>query len=112
MNGTYQMQAFLIGGRISPTLAYGKFIGSKDELARYYWDNDNAFKLVEKAETVSSHEALGAIYDSLHRMMIDEVPQIVIANRDHHDAFSIRVHGIQPTHFGRTALWGVTIDSE
>jgi peptide/nickel transport system substrate-binding protein len=112
MNGTYQMQAFLIGGRISPTLAYGKFIGPKDKLARYYWDNDEALRLVEKAETVGSPAALGNIYESLHRMMIDEVPQIVIANRDHHDAFNIRVHGIQPTHFGRTALWGVKIDAD
>jgi peptide/nickel transport system substrate-binding protein len=42
--GRFQLQAFGQGGRNHPALVYGKFIGPKDEKARFQWDDDSAFE--------------------------------------------------------------------
>lgn len=108
MSGRYQMQAFIIGGRTSPTLAFGKFIGPKATNPRFYWENDSAFASLEAAESTQSIDKLRSVYDELHTMMLEDVPQIVIMNREQHDAYRVGFNGIQPTHFGRIAFWGVT----
>jgi peptide/nickel transport system substrate-binding protein len=97
--GNFQLNMFLFGGRNSPTLSYGKFIGSKASLPRFQWDDDAAFALVQQAENATSVEALQETYDQLHRRMIDEVPSIAPS-----------VRGYAPTRFMRVPLWGVSLE--
>lgn len=110
-SGTFQLQAFGQGGRNHPALVYGKFIGPKDELARFQWDDDEAHQLVSKAQaTASSRSAQQAIYDDLHMRMLDAVPTIALLNFEYHDATRSNVRGFHTTPFMRTTLWGVTKD--
>lgn len=112
MSGRYQMQAFLIGGRTSPTLGYGKFIGSRKDNPRFYWNNENAYSQLEAAELAETPDELQSIYDKLHLMMLDDVPQIIVMNREQDDAYRVGFIGIQPTHFGRIPFWGVRKDAD
>lgn len=106
--GTFQLQAFGQGGRNHPALVYGKFIGPKDEMARFQWDDQQAFELVEKAQTAPTKTAQQAIYDELHRRMLDEVPTLALLNFEYHDATRSDLRGFHTTPFMRTTLWGVT----
>lgn len=107
-SGTFQLQAFGQGGRNHPALVYGKFIGPKDEMARFQWESREAFELVEKAQSAPTEAAQQAIYDDLHLRMLDEVPTLALLNFEYHDATRSDLRGFHTTPFMRTTLWGVT----
>jgi peptide/nickel transport system substrate-binding protein len=107
--GAFQLNLFLFGGRNSPTLAYGKFIGDKAELARFQWDDAAAFGLVQKAEIASDDAALQGIYDELHRRMIEDVPTLPLFNDERFDLLRPGIAGYAPSRFMRAALWGVRL---
>jgi peptide/nickel transport system substrate-binding protein len=108
--GSFQLSLFLFGGRNSPTLAYGKFIGPKAELARFQWDDSEAFALVREAEDATTVEALQAAYDALHRRMVDDVPTLPLFNDERFDLIAANVRGYEPTRFMRVPLWGVSLE--
>jgi peptide/nickel transport system substrate-binding protein len=108
--GRFQLQAFGQGGRNHPALVYGKFIGPKDEKARFQWDDDSAFELVERAHNADSEAAQQAVYDELHERMLTSVPTLALLNFEYHDATRNNVHGFITTPFMRTTLWGVWKD--
>lgn len=107
-SGTFQLQAFGQGGRNDPALVYGKFIGPKDAMARFQWDDQEAFKLVEKAQSAPTNSAQQSIYDELHQRMLEDVPTLALLNFEYHDAVRSDLRGFHTTPFMRTTLWGVT----
>jgi peptide/nickel transport system substrate-binding protein len=108
--GSFQLNLFLFGGRNSPTLAYGKFIGPKATLARFQWDDAEAFALVQKAEDATTRETLQAAYDELHRRMVEDVPTLPLFNDERFDLIAAGVRGYEPTRFMRVPLWGVSLE--
>jgi len=108
--GSFQLNLFLFGGRNSPTLSYGKFIGPKASLARFQWDDEGAFALVQQAENATSDEALQATYDELHRRLVEDVPTIPLFNDERFDLIGEKVHGYEPARFMRVPLWGVQLE--
>ncbi len=106
-SGSFQLQAFGQGGRNHPALVYGKFIGPKDEMARFQWDDDEAHALVAKAQTAKSEQEQQAIYDELHTRMLQAAPTLVLLNFEYHDATRSNISGFHTTPFMRTTLWGV-----
>lgn len=108
--GDFQLSLFLFGGRNSPTLSYGKFIGAKASLPRFQWDDEAALALVEKAEAARSETELQDIYDELHRRMIELTPTLALFNDERFDLISERVQGYEPTRFMRVPLWGVRLE--
>ncbi len=109
-SGTFQLQAFGQGGRNHPALVYGKFIGSKDEKARFQWDDSEAHALVARAQTASTDAEQQALYDELHNRMLEAVPTLALLNFEYHDATRDTIHGFHTTPFMRTTLWGVSKD--
>ena len=106
--GRFQLSLFLFGGRNSPTLSYGKFIGPKASIARFQWDDGDAFGLVQQAENANDDSALQSLYDQLHRRMLDAVPTIPLFNDERFDLLREGIQGYEPDRFMRVALWGVT----
>jgi peptide/nickel transport system substrate-binding protein len=105
--GAFQLSLFLFGGRNSPTLSYGKFIGPKAVFARFQWDDAEALDLVRRAELARDDEALQAVYDELHRRMVEDVPTLPSFNDERFDILRRGITGYAPTRFMRVALWGV-----
>jgi peptide/nickel transport system substrate-binding protein len=108
--GLFQLSFFLFGGRNTPTLAYGKFIGSKASLPRFQWDDAAAFALVQAAEQAGSESEERRIYQELHRRMIDDSPTIALFADERFDLVREAVRGYEPTIFLRAALWGVSLE--
>lgn len=106
--GDYQLSLFLFGGRNSPTLSYGKFIGSKASLPRFQWDDEEALAAVERAEAALDDAQLQTVYDDLHQRMIEDAPTLALFNDERFDVTSAKVRGYEPTRFMRAALWGVS----
>lgn len=108
--GTFQLQGFGQGGRNHPILAYGKFIGPKDEKPRFQWDDGDAFATLERAQTAPDEATLQEILDRLHLAMLEQVPTLALLNFERHDAVRANVHGIETAPFMRTVLWGAWKD--
>lgn len=106
-NGTFQLQAFGQGGRDHPLLVYGKFIGPKDEKARFQWDSKEAFGELRQAQTLTDKAALQHVFDDLHRQMLRDVPTLALFNFEFHDATRTDVRGFHTTPFMRPVFWGV-----
>lgn len=104
--GTFQLQGFGQGGRNHPILAYGKFIGPKDEKPRFQWDDGAAFSMLEHAQRAPDEASLQVILDRIHLAMLEQVPTLALLNFERHDAVRANVHGIETTPFMRTVLWG------
>jgi peptide/nickel transport system substrate-binding protein len=114
-NATFQLQAFGQGGRNHPALVYGKFIGPKSALndpentyERLQWIDDEAYDMVNRAEVAPTVEEQQAIYDDLHRRMLDQVVTLALLNFEYHDAIRAELRGFHTTPFMRTTLWGVS----
>ena len=106
-SGSFQLQAFGQGGRNHAALVYGKFIGSKDELARFQWDDPDIFALLNKAHEVTTPAEQQALFDELHLRMLEAVPTLALLNFEYHDAVRSALQGFHTTPFMRTTLWGV-----
>jgi peptide/nickel transport system substrate-binding protein len=106
-SGSFQLQAFGQGGRNHAALVYGKFIGSKDELARFQWDDPAIFALLNKAHEVTTPAEQQALFDELHLRMLEAVPTLALLNFEYHDAVRSALQGFHTTPFMRTTLWGV-----
>lgn len=108
--GSFQLQAFGQGGRNHPILAYGKFIGPKEEKPRFQWDDAEAFSMLERAERAPDEAGVQPILDELHYRMLADVPTIALLNFERHDAVRSNVHGVETMPFMRTVLWGAWKD--
>jgi peptide/nickel transport system substrate-binding protein len=78
--GTFQAMSFSYSARLDPSLNYEMFMGAKDQQPRKVWDNPEA--QAQLAETMVSADKAKrqALFDALHKRMLDEVPLIVLYN--------------------------------
>ena len=105
--GSFQLQSYGQSGRNHPVLVYGKFVGPKARMARFQWDDAEAFALVAAAQEAPGIEPQQRIFDELHARMLLDVPTIVLFNFEYHDAVRAGVCGFESTSFMRPLLWGV-----
>jgi peptide/nickel transport system substrate-binding protein len=107
--GQYQMMSFGYSSRLDPSLAFESMAGPKDKQPRKVWDNPQAQALLEKSFVEADAARRQALFDELHRMMIDDVPLVMLFNSVDEYAHSQRVSGYKSWAAGKERLWGVQL---
>ncbi len=108
LKGNYQMMVHSYSSRIDPSLSYEHFTGPKDKQPRKVWDNPQAQAMLEESMTVSDSKRRQSLFDDMHRLMLEDVPLIILFNTLDPWAMSSKVKGFEPWE-GSPPLWGVTL---
>jgi len=105
--GDYQTQAFVYSPRLDPSLSFEMVTGPKDTQPRKVWDNPEVqAKLVESMELTDKVKRQ-AVFDDMHKRMLDEVPLIPLYNGLQFVAANKRVHGLRTWPAEVPRLWNV-----
>ena len=105
--GKFQLSTFSFSALANPTLRYYKLIGSKDRRAVYQWEDPRAMELLDQAIQTLDDGERQAIFDELHRLMIEDVPIIGLYNAHNATAKLDTVRGYQSTPLNLPRMWGV-----
>ena len=105
--GSYQLQSFGYSARVDPALSYEAMLGDKDKSPRKVWDNPQAIALNDEAMQVGDRARRQEIFDRMHRLMLEDVPMIVLFNPGDTNAMSKRIEGFQAWPLSRERLFGV-----
>jgi peptide/nickel transport system substrate-binding protein len=107
--GTYQAMSFSYSARLDPSLSYEMFTGPKETQPRKVWDNPDAqSKLAVSMDTLDKARRQ-AIFDDLHKRLLDEVPLIVLYNGLEITAFNKRLQGYRNWALAQPRLWNVKL---
>jgi len=109
-SGRYQMMSFSYSARLDPALGYEQFSGDKAKEPRKVWDNPQALALIDQAEKTSDQGVRRKLFDSLHQMVLDDVPLILLYNGVTVWGYNTRVKGFSPWE-GKPRLWDVRVGS-
>lgn len=107
-SGKYQMMSFSYSARLDPALSFEQFMGPKDKQPRKVWDSPAAQKLLDRTMVEADPAARGAIFDEMHRMMLNDVPLVILYNGATVWAQSRRITGFRPWE-GKPRLWGMKV---
>ncbi|TQF76600.1 ABC transporter substrate-binding protein [Elioraea sp. Yellowstone] len=108
--GDYQLMSFSYSARLDPSLSYEMFSGPKATQPRKVWDNAEALALLRESMVTTDTARRRAIFEALHRKMLDEVPLINLYNGAEIAAMRANVSGYQGWPAGHPRLWGVRVD--
>lgn len=106
--GNYQMMSFSYSARLDPALSFEQFTGPKDKQPRKVWDNPAAQALLDRSMVEADPARRGALFDDLHRMMLADVPLIILYNGSTVWAHARRISGFRAWE-GKPRLWGTKI---
>lgn len=109
-SGKYQIMAFSYSARMDPALGYDSISGDKDNTPKKVWDDAEGRTLIAEALKSSDRAKRQELFDKLHRMMIAEIPIIVMYNSPQVAATSKDVKGYAPWPISRPRFYGVTLD--
>ncbi|MBL0088968.1 MAG: ABC transporter substrate-binding protein [Ideonella sp.] len=107
--GDYQAMAFSYSARLDPSLAFDMFTGPKDTQPRKVWDNREVQALVNASMQTADKAKRQALFDELHRRLIDEVPMIPLYNGLQLNAVSQRVSGFRGWAGESPRVWNVRV---
>lgn len=107
--GQYQAMSFSYSARLDPSLNYEMFTGPKDTQPRKVWDSPDAQAQLVASMDISDKAKRQAIFDGLHKRMLDEVPLIVLYNGLEITGHSKRLHGYRNWALQQPRLWNVRL---
>jgi len=110
-SGKFQLSTFSFSALVSPTMRYYKLIGDKDRRPVYMWENPRAVELLETAIATFDENRQIAVFEDLHRLMLEDVPIIGLYNAHNAAAVLDGVHSYQPWPLAFPRLWGVWKES-
>jgi len=107
--GQYQSMAFTYSARLDPALNYEMVSGSKAAQPRKVWDSTEMQPKLAEAMTVTDRNKRQALFDELHRKMLDDVPMVVLFNGV--DAVGMRknVSGYKSWPADKPRFWNVRV---
>ena len=105
--GNYQMMVQSFSPRLDPTLSFGLFIGDKRQEPRKTWDTPRSRELLDQATQTADPVARQAIFDTLTRDFLQEVPAVVLYNSSRLSVVRAAVTGHHNWMSGQPRLWGV-----
>ncbi|MFY9512530.1 MAG: ABC transporter substrate-binding protein [Rubrivivax sp.] len=105
--GDYQLMSFSYSARLDPALSFEMLMGPKDKQPRKVWDNPEAQARLAQALDTADRAQRQAIFDELHKRMLDEVPAIVFYNGTELAAMRRNVVGFKGWPAGQPRLWNV-----
>ena len=107
-NGQFQLSAFGYSARTDPALNYRSVLG--EDHPAFQWYNTDAIAMVNEAAVIGDPERRQALFDEVHRMMIEEVPTLNLYNAFNIDVTSNRLQGYQTWPAAKPYLWNVWIE--
>jgi peptide/nickel transport system substrate-binding protein len=105
--GKYQSMAFIYSARLDPSLSYEMVSGPKATEPRKVWDDPDVQAKLALSIRLSERVRRQAVFDELHRKMLNDVPLIVLFNGA--DAVGLRknVIGFKSWAPAKPRLWNV-----
>jgi peptide/nickel transport system substrate-binding protein len=108
--GDYAMMAFTYSARLDASLSFEMMSGPKATQPRKVWDNPEVETLLRQSMRLSDRAERQAIFDTLHRKMLAEVPIIVLYNDPAIGAYRATVTGYRTWATGQPRFWGVRMN--
>jgi peptide/nickel transport system substrate-binding protein len=107
--GKYQSMAFIYSARLDPSLSYEMVSGPKATQPRKVWDDPEVQARLALSMQLDDRVRRQAVFDELHRKMLDDVPFIVLFNSA--DAVGLRknVVGFKSWAPAKPRLWNVRV---
>jgi len=93
--GRYQMMTWNIAPYLDPMFIFERFIGDKAKQPEKVWDDPRARDLLAALFKATGEAEKQAVFDALHRLMLDDMPMLVWATPPTNAAYSIRVKGYE-----------------
>jgi peptide/nickel transport system substrate-binding protein len=101
--------SFTYSPRLDPALSYEMLMGPKDRQPRKVWDNPEAQARLAVATDSADRAERQAIFDDLHRRMLEEVPIVVFYNGADVAAMRRNVSGYKAWPASLPRLWNVRL---
>lgn len=108
-SGNYQMMSFSYSSRLDPALGFDSLMGDKAREPRKVWDNPQAQTLLREAVRERDNGKRQALFDQLHRMMIEDTPMVIIYNGTVIGALRDSTRGYHSWPVAKPRLWGVSL---
>lgn len=105
--GRYQLMSFSYSARAEPFFSYDSILGDRRVSKRKVWDNPAAIVLHRAAGATADPMERQRLLDQLHRLMIADVPLVVLFNAADINASRAGVEGFRSWMMGRARLWNV-----
>ena len=86
-------------------------MGPKDTQPRKLWENPEAIALLEQAMQTADPAKRQSLYDNMHRLMLEDLPVIVLFNTLSAGAYRTSIKGYQSTIFSSPQYWEVEKDA-
>ncbi len=107
--GDYQLMSFSYSARLDPALNFEMLMGPKDKQPRKVWDNPEMQQRLATAMDIADRAQRQALFDELHKRILDEVPIIVLYNGAEVAATRRNVTGFKGWPAGQPRLWNVRV---
>jgi peptide/nickel transport system substrate-binding protein len=105
----FQLMSFGFSGRPYPLFAFQSVLGAMQENPWMQWQNKKAMKLGNQAATSPDVARRAKLFDSMHRLMLADIPMINLYGAVVIDAVSDRISGYDAWSADKPRLWGVAI---
>ncbi len=105
--GTYQLSSFGYSPRVDPVLSYEAILGDRTKNPNKIWDNPQAIAWNDEAAKISGKVQRQALFDKIHKKMLEDVPMIVICNPGDTNAMTKHIQDFASWPLTRERLFGV-----
>ncbi|ATN37213.1 ABC transporter substrate-binding protein (plasmid) [Rhizobium sp. ACO-34A] len=105
--GKFQLQSFGYSARLDPSQMYGRLIGDKTKSPSRQWQSDEAAKLYVETTVTSDFEKRKALFKSLHKLMVADLPIFGLYYEPVIDALGPKVKDYHVWAADKTVLFGV-----
>jgi peptide/nickel transport system substrate-binding protein len=107
--GNYQAMSFSYSARLDPSLSFEMVTGPKDAQPRKVWDNPEVQARLIASMEITDKAKRQALFDELHKRLLDEVPLIVLYNGLEITGVNKRLQGYRNWATAQPRLWNVKL---
>lgn len=105
--GHFQIMSFAYSARTDPAMMFSDILGDKAKTPMAQWNNPEALKLLQSLRGVTDASERGQTFEQLHKMMIADVPMIVLYDTPDLRIVSNRLEGVTSWPMRRTRVFNV-----
>lgn len=106
--GKFQLMAFNYSARTEPALLYRDVLGDKSRSPMAQWEDPKALAVLKSIDGQTDPKARRQAFDTLHRMMIEDVPLIMYYNMPGYVVTSARLAGFTGWPMRKPRFFNVT----
>jgi peptide/nickel transport system substrate-binding protein len=107
--GDYQSMSFVYSARLDASLSFEMLTGPKASQPRKVWDDPEAQEMLRQSMMIDDTAKRQALFDTMHRRFIEDVPMIVLFNGAELAALRKNVRGYAGWLYPQPRFWGVSI---